>query len=105
MGYFVVGVIGAILAGLMFPGWGLIFALMIELLYKPVLPCTEEEEVCEEYWGNIADDMRSTSVKVGCGVLGVISFAVIGNILVFYGFGTASERMNKRVSDKVGVKS
>ena len=101
MGYFVVGVIGAILAGLMFPGWGLIFALMIELLYKPVLPCTEEEEVCEEYWGNIADDMRSTSVKVGCGVLGVISFAVIGNILVFYGFGTASERMNKRVRDAV----
>ena len=34
---FAVGSIGAVLAGLMFPGWGVIFAYMIEFLYYPVL--------------------------------------------------------------------
>ena len=33
-GYFFVGAVGAILAGLVFPGWGIAFAYMIELLFR-----------------------------------------------------------------------
>lgn len=100
-GYFFVGSIGAILAGLMFPGWGFIFAYMIELLYQPVLPCNDDIEVCQAYWDLIADDMQALSFRIAYGLVGVISSAVIGHALVWYGFGTASERVNKRVRDAV----
>jgi ATP-binding cassette subfamily B (MDR/TAP) protein 1 len=100
-GLFCVGSIGAILAGLMFPGWGFIFAYMIELLYRPILPCTDSVEVCREYWNYVADDMQALSLRIAFGLLGVIASAVIGNSLVWYGFGTASERINKRVRDAV----
>lgn len=100
-GLFCVGSIGAILAGLIFPGWGFIFAYMLELLYRPVLPCTDSVEVCREYWNYIADDMQALSLRIAFGLLGVIASAVIGNSLVWYGFGTASERINKRVRDAV----
>lgn len=101
--FFLAGSFGAILAGLMFPGWGFVFAYMIELLYKPVFfydedkgeVCTpdgfcEDYGDCQEYRPAIADDMQETSFKVAYGLVGVLVTAVIGNGLVWYGFGTAS---------------
>ncbi|KAL7530590.1 LOW QUALITY PROTEIN: hypothetical protein ACHAXR_003577, partial [Thalassiosira sp. AJA248-18] len=131
VGYFAIGSVGAVLAGLMFPGWGIIFAYMIkyrllisfhsqdfmpkmlismcfsEYLYFPVLPCDEEAGVdpippfasCDEYILNVTDTMKSISYKLTYGWLGVIAAVMIGDILVYYGFGTASEKMNKRVRD------
>jgi len=43
--------------------------------------------------------MKQLSFKITYGCIGVIVASLIGNILLFYGFGTASERMNKRVRD------
>ena len=43
--------------------------------------------------------MRETSFKVAYGCLGIIAMSIIGNMLLFYGFNVASERMNKRVRD------
>lgn len=107
-GYFLVGAVGAILAGLVFPGWGIAFAYMIELLFKPVFPCSRERTIdgfdsCEEYWDFEADELKRLSVNVTWGWVAIIGATLIGNILLFYGFGTATERMNKRVRDDVFV--
>mmetsp|Transcript_3600 Transcript_3600/g.7957 ORF Transcript_3600/g.7957 Transcript_3600/m.7957 type:complete len:1436 (+) Transcript_3600:181-4488(+) len=107
IGFFVVGSIGAVLAGLMFPGWGIIFAYMIEYLYYPVLPCDEAAGIdpispytsCDDYIASVADTMRSNSFKLTYGWLAIIAAVMVGDILVYCGFGTASERMNKRVRD------
>jgi len=93
--------------GLMFPGWGIIFAYMIEYLYYPVLPCDEDAGIdpiyphtsCDEYITFVTDEMKNMSYTLTYGWLGVIAAVMIGDILVYYGFGTASERMNKRVRD------
>jgi ATP-binding cassette subfamily B (MDR/TAP) protein 1 len=116
--YFCVGVIGAILAGVIFPGWGVVFAYMIELVFHPVLPCDDEllnanetfdfsENVfegynsCQEYFDHEADWIRDYSYKITYAWLGLIASTMIGNVLLFYGFGTATERMNKRVRDSI----
>jgi ATP-binding cassette subfamily B (MDR/TAP) protein 1 len=41
--------------------------------------------------------MQDLSFSISYGWLGILVSALIGNTLLFYGFGTASERMNKRV--------
>ena len=120
LGLFFIGSIGSILAGVVFPGWGFIFAYMIELLYRPILPCDPDSPVsidainsseflaldkaydsCEDYWDSEADGLRLLSIDVTYGWLGLIGATMVGNALLFYGFGTATERMNKRVRDSV----
>mmetsp|Transcript_20583 Transcript_20583/g.59736 ORF Transcript_20583/g.59736 Transcript_20583/m.59736 type:complete len:1251 (-) Transcript_20583:552-4304(-) len=103
--YLCVGAIGAVFAGLVFPSWGIVFAYMIELLYNPVFFCDDSflvgtgYESCDAYYNSEADNMQNLSFKISYGWLGLIGSTVIGNILLFYGFGTASERMSKRVRD------
>jgi ATP-binding cassette, subfamily B (MDR/TAP), member 1 len=107
--YFIIGSIGAVFAGLMFPGWGFIFAFMIELLYYPVLPCDGVEFFapepfgpdCEAYWNDAADYMVDLSLNIFYGTLAILFSTLLGDVLLFYGFGTATERMNKRVRDAV----
>jgi len=103
-GFFIIGGVGAILAGLIFPGWGFVFAFMIELLYTPVFPCTEDTvppgfDSCDDYFNSEADQMKEESFKVSYAYIGMIAATMFGNMLLYYGFGTASERMNKRVRD------
>lgn len=140
-GLFAIGTIGAIMAGFVFPGWGvsffepyirvflscvpnnylsspmlifqslqIVFAYMIELLFRPVLPCEESDvgtgifadfNSCQEYWDHESDAIRDLSHNVTYSWLGLIGCTLIGNVLLFYGFGTATERMNKRVRDAV----
>ena len=106
LGLFAIGSFGAILAGLVFPGWGIVFAYMIELLFRIVLPCENgnvpfDFTTCEMYWDHEASYMRDLSFKVTYGWLGLIGATLIGNSLLYYGFGTATERMNKRVRDAI----
>lgn len=114
LGLFFVGAIGAILAGLVFPGWGVVFAYMIDLLFHPVFPCDEEilqaDEIpdylegyasCQEYWDYESDWLKDMALDVTWGWVGLCGATIIGNVLLFYGFGTATERMNKRVRDAV----
>jgi ATP-binding cassette subfamily B (MDR/TAP) protein 1 len=77
------------------------------LRYYPVLDCDDSLdppvpafpmfESCQEYWDDAADYMKDLSFKVFYGILGTMVAAMFGNILMFYGFGTASERMNRRI--------
>lgn len=108
--FFFIGGIGAILAGLIFPGWGFSFALLMELLYfNPVFPCDVTAGVlppppftnstCEEYWYDVRDGMQTLSFQISYILVGLMVVVMIGNGLLYYGFGIATERMNKRVRD------
>ena len=96
--FFVIGGIGAILAGLMFPAWGFIFAYTIELLYTPVLPCTEDTG-CQDDWDSTADDMKELAAKLGIASAAIVVSTLVGYMWLYFGFGTATERLNKRVRD------
>jgi ATP-binding cassette subfamily B (MDR/TAP) protein 1 len=45
--------------------------------------------------------MRERSFQIFFGLLGVIGSTMLGFVTMFWGFGHASERMNKRVRDAV----
>lgn len=68
---------------------------MIEILYTPVVECEE----CQDYWNMVADDMQQKSFSITYGFLAIIASTLVGFALMFWGFGKASERMNKRVRD------
>lgn len=78
----------------------------IALLFQPVLNCPLTDGSipfmfanCEDYHNNVAQEMRHRSFVVGGYWAAVLASALIGHVLTFYGFGTASERLNKRVRD------
>ena len=78
----------------------------IALLFQPVLNCPLADGSipfmfanCEDYHNNVAQEMRHRSFVVGGYWAAVLASALIGHVLTFYGFGTASERLNKRVRD------
>ena len=98
--YLLVGSLGAIMAGSVFPLWGLFFAETIELLFIPVY-CDETviDNDCPEYWDKTAEAMRERSFEVAALWTIAVAAALFGNTLAIWGFGTASERLSKRVRD------
>lgn len=129
LNYFIFGSIGAIFAGggkelfpfhiavnnhilnhsvhfPVFPAWGVVFARMIGLLFYPALPCEDDAsasyygfQTCDEYYNYVADDMQDMSFQISLYWLAIIIACFVGNTLVFYGFGHATERISKRVRD------
>jgi ATP-binding cassette subfamily B (MDR/TAP) protein 1 len=101
---FLIGSFGAILTGAVFPAWGFLFAYMIELMFTAVLPCESVGAVtpaeCQEYHDSIANDMNELAKKIAYAAVGTIFACMLGYVILFYGFGTATERMNKRVRDQ-----
>jgi len=103
--YYFLGGIGALMAGGVFPMWGLLFGETIDLLFVRVEVCNDDllssigVDSCEEYWDFIADDMRDTSFRVSIYWAILAISCVVGNMITFHGFGNASERMNKRMRD------
>jgi len=86
--------------------WGLLFSETIRLLFQPVEVCPlpdgsipGEYPSCADYWEGTASYMRMESFRVA-GYWAILFVAsVLGNLVTFWGFGTASERLNKRVRD------
>lgn len=88
---------------------------MVDLLYWAVYKCDDNTDnktatllvpnsetvlinsICETYWGTSADDMKALSLNITWGLLGLMVVSVLGGVFLFYGFGKASEKMNKRV--------
>lgn len=60
----------------------------------------ETDPRCDEYEESVADTMQDESLSVFYGFLGIIFSALGGFTLLFWGFGVASERMNKRIRDQ-----
>jgi ATP-binding cassette, subfamily B (MDR/TAP), member 1 len=115
--YLLAGSIGSVVAGAVFPLWGVLFSETINLLFRPVLPCPGANgsipddsftngipdirfATCEDYWTHVADSMQDDSFVVAAYWFIVMVGCVLGNILTYWGFGMASERMNKRVRDQ-----
>ena len=93
---FVIGSVGAILTGTVFPGWGFLFAYMIELLVTPVMSCDsigiDSTGACNEYQRSVADDMKSQATKIALASVGI---CMVGYVILFAAFGTATERISK----------
>jgi ATP-binding cassette subfamily B (MDR/TAP) protein 1 len=104
--YFFIGIVGAIFSGGVFPMWGVLFSETINLLFRRVERCPDDDglvplgfDTCEEYWKDIADDMQDRSFTVSIYWALVFFGCVLGALMNFYGFGTASENISKRVRD------
>jgi ATP-binding cassette, subfamily B (MDR/TAP), member 1 len=91
MNYFLVGSVGAVLAGGVFPVWGVIFSETIDLLFQRVDFCNEEDGVipsfegrefdtCSEFWNAVADDMQDKSYKLAIYWACVIAGCMLGNV-------------------------
>jgi len=101
------GSIGAVFAGGVFPAWGIMFAETIDLLFRVVPTCNEELlsqpafdfPSCQALFDHVASDMQDTSYRLGGYWIVVAAGCLLGNALTFWGFGMASERLNKRVRD------
>jgi ATP-binding cassette, subfamily B (MDR/TAP), member 1 len=105
-GFLFVGALGALLAGGVFPMWGLTYSQMIGLLFTPVAPCplsngtiTQPFASCEEYWSSTADSMQQRSYSVAAYWGALVVLCIVGHLVQFYGFGYASDRLNKRIRD------
>eukprot|EP00980_Cylindrotheca_fusiformis_P003511 scaffold781_cov132-Cylindrotheca_fusiformis.AAC.30 len=108
---FLIGSLGAIVYGLVFPGQGFAFAYMIEILYKPTEPCNDDPSAgtvnipgdfptCQMYWDSMADNMKDLSINTLYLLVALIFCALVGSVIMFKAFGTATERINKRVRDE-----
>lgn len=105
MKYYIIGSVGATIAGGVFPAWGIVFAEMIGLLFYPTLPCDESISLtygydsCEAYYAATANTMQELSFEIALYWVGIIVACLVGNLLVFWGFGYATERINRRIRD------
>ena len=70
---------------------------MIDLLYTRVEMC--EGDDCPDIWRVVAEELKEKSFNITYGYLGLVVTTLVGFTLLFWGFGVASERMNKRVRD------
>lgn len=98
--YLLIGGLGAGLSGLLFPGWGVIFANMVDMLFRIVPFCAGTQEKCDAFYDSEAEDIENESYDVTYQWFIIIAITLVGNILLFYGFGMATERMTKRVRDQ-----
>lgn len=105
-GYMAIGAIGSIMAGGMFPLWGLVFSETIDILFRRVVSCPGSDPFpldtyasCPEYWASTTHSLRHKSYKVAAYWVVIGVDAIVGNMLTYWGFGMASERLNKRVRD------
>jgi len=69
---------------------------MIVLLYRPVY-CDGSLSDCSLYYETIADGIKRDSYIVSLWWALIILMAFVGYSLMFFGFGCASERLNKRI--------
>eukprot|EP00934_Nitzschia_sp_Nitz4_P006351 Nitzschia sp. Nitz4//scaffold41_size133979//19551//23745//NITZ4_003331-RA/size133979-snap-gene-0.97-mRNA-1//1//CDS//3329551422//6341//frame0 len=105
LGFIAAGSVGALMAGSVFPVWGILFSKTMELLFSRVLYCTDDYLAengyvdCQDYWSSTADHLRERSYLVALMWASVAVGCIVGNVLAFWGFGQASEHMNKRVRD------
>ena len=96
----IIGGVGALLTGLIFPSWGVQFAYTIQLLYQTV--DSNVDEVNDPYYyDNIVEEMKNLSWKLTYGWIGIIMITILGNILLYYGLTAASESINKQVRNMV----
>ena len=74
-----------------------------EVFYQYTLPCQDGAHVpngfvtCKDYWDSNAHKMQNLSFKTMYLLVGLIACSMIGSIIMYMAFGTATERINRRV--------
>jgi ATP-binding cassette, subfamily B (MDR/TAP), member 1 len=83
------------------------FSETISLLFRQIDSCSDatdtiplDFETCLGYWEAQADSMRKRSFVVSGYWIVIVVGCLLGHVLTFYGFGVASERLNKRIRDQ-----
>merc|ERR1712157_713935 len=105
--YLLIGSLGALMAGSIFPIWGLLFAETMDILFRPVLNCTTEflefqdYLSCDDYLDAEVQYLKETSHITSVYWAIIVLACVGGHIILFWGFGNASERMTRRTRDDV----
>ena len=56
---------------------------------------------CSEYWEETRDDMEEEANVLGGIWIALLFVVIAGHTMMFYGFGSASERLSRRVRDKL----
>jgi len=109
--FMLLGSIGSVFAGGVFPAWGVMFAQTITLLFRVIPSCKDDDvtavnaffmqefDTCQDAFDWAADDMRQESFVLSAYWVIVAAGCIGGNMLTLWGFGMASERLNKRVRD------
>ena len=115
MFYIIVGTIGAVLTGSSYPVWGVMFAKMLGIFFYVVPKCTVGDDgalyigdilnskfnSCEDFWSETKEDIKEESEILGGIWVALLLVVMVANIMMFYGFGAASERLSRRVRDKM----
>jgi ATP-binding cassette, subfamily B (MDR/TAP), member 1 len=74
-----------------------------EVFYQFTLPCEDGVSVpfgyptCQDYWDATAEDMQDLSFKTIYLLVALIFCSMFGSIIMYKAFGTATERINKKV--------
>eukprot|EP00934_Nitzschia_sp_Nitz4_P005837 Nitzschia sp. Nitz4//scaffold153_size53422//46055//50256//NITZ4_006766-RA/size53422-snap-gene-0.60-mRNA-1//-1//CDS//3329537277//5827//frame0 len=105
IGFIVLGFIGALFSGSVFPFAGLLYGKTIGIFFTTVLACSDDSipggfETCDDYWEFKSNDMQEQSFRTAVLFALNAGSCVFGNVLAYKGFGTASERLAKRIRDK-----
>eukprot|EP00980_Cylindrotheca_fusiformis_P014873 scaffold4061_cov108-Cylindrotheca_fusiformis.AAC.1 len=78
---------------------------MINLLFRVTFDCDDSFltsngfATCQDYWNHTAHKLQDDSYFIALYWVLVGICSITGNMIAFYGFGHASERLNKRVRD------
>jgi len=105
LGFMAIGSVGAILAGGIFPLWGILFSETVGILFLRVYACdgnaspVREYTSCAEYRGATTHYLRHRSYIISIFWIVIGLESIVGFILSYWGFGMASERLNKRMRD------
>jgi len=79
-GYVALGLLGGLIAGGVYPAWGAVMANALGTFYL-----------------SDPSDMRSHSVRLAEIFVGLAGAIIIGNILLFYGLGSAGEKLTRKL--------
>ena len=60
-------------------------------------------DTCQDYWDSVSDEMRDLTFETIYLLIVLIGFSMVGFVMMYLGFGTATERINKRVRDTTFV--
>ena len=81
-------------------------ACSTEVFYQYTLPCEDGVSVpfgsptCQDYWDATAEEMQDLSFKTIYLLIALIFCSMVGSVIMFTSFGTATERINKKVRDR-----
>uniref|UniRef100_A0A7S4NHN6 ABC transporter domain-containing protein n=1 Tax=Odontella aurita TaxID=265563 RepID=A0A7S4NHN6_9STRA len=98
--HLILGACGSVIVGGVFPSCGYLFGRVSAVIYRSVPLCEKEggPSPCGAAAVEaIANDTKNLSVQYGIYWIVIAAACLIGSAVTFWAFGTARERMNRRI--------